>query len=99
MAVTQDGQRYLEKLPWESQRNVSEELSRIADEECARLVSDAYERAKRVLVEHADALRAVAAELKRAEVLDGDALRHLVARVEQAPASTHQSSVERERLS
>ena len=83
IAVSQDGQRYLEKLPWESQRNVSEDLARLADEECARLVAEAYARAKRLLFQHADALRGVAQELKRLEVLDGDALRQLVTRIEQ----------------
>ncbi len=83
LAVSQDGQRFLEKLPWESQRNVSEELARTADEECARLVAEAAARAKRLLVRHGDALRAVAGELKRLEVLDGDALRQLVARIEE----------------
>jgi cell division protease FtsH len=91
IAVSQDGQRYLEKLPWESQRNVSEELARIADEECARLVADAASRAKRLLFEHLDALRGVAQELKRVEVLDGDALRALVSRIEQ-PAQTSGTS-------
>jgi cell division protease FtsH len=83
IAVSQDGQRYLEKLPWESQRNVSEELARLADEECARLVAEAYARAKRLLFQHDAALRGVAEELKRLEVLDGDALRQLVTRIEQ----------------
>jgi cell division protease FtsH len=82
-AVTQDGPHFLEKLPWESQRNVSEEFARIADEEVARFVAEAYERAKRLLLAHADALRGVAEELKRVEVLDGDALRQLVTRIEQ----------------
>jgi cell division protease FtsH len=91
MAVSQDAQRYLEKLPWESTRDVSEELARTADEECARLVSEAYARAKRLLLRHGEALRGVAEELKRIEVLDGDALRQLVARIEQ-PAQTSGSN-------
>ena len=83
LAVSQDGQRFLEtKLPWESDRNVSEEFARIADEEVARIVSEAYERARRLLVEHSDALRGVAEELKRVEVLDGDTLRRLVDKTE-----------------
>jgi cell division protease FtsH len=83
IAVSQDGQRYLEKLPWDAQRNVSPELARTADEECVRLVGEASARAKRLLIRHSDALRAVAEELKRVEVLDGDALRQLVTRIEQ----------------
>lgn len=83
IAVSQDGQRFLEsRLPWDKERQASEELSRTVDEEVARFVSDAYERAKRILSEHESALRAVGDELKRTEVLDGDALRRLVTRLE-----------------
>jgi cell division protease FtsH len=91
LALSQDGQRFLEKLPWEPQRNVSEELARTADEECARLVGEAAARAKRLLVRHDATLRRVAEELKRIEVLDGDALRQLMTRVEQ-PARASGSS-------
>jgi cell division protease FtsH len=84
-AVSQEGQRFLEKMPWENQRNVSEQFARLADEESARLVSEAYERAKQVLTDHGAALRGVAEELKRVEVLDGDELRALVAKLEEAP--------------
>jgi cell division protease FtsH len=82
LAVSHENQRFLDKLPWDNERNVSEELARTADEECARLVAEAYERARRLLVAHEGALRAVADELKRVEVLDGDELRKLVARVD-----------------
>jgi cell division protease FtsH len=83
IAVSEDGSRFLEqRLPWERSHTYSEELARKADEEVARLVSQAYDRAKAILTEHEAALRAVADELKRVEVLDGAALQALVARVE-----------------
>ncbi len=85
IAVTQDGSQFLDqKFPWDQQKTTSEELARKADEEVTRLVSEAYDRAKRILTEHEAALRAVADELKRVEVLDGTALRALVDRVELA---------------
>jgi cell division protease FtsH len=83
IAVSNDGAAFLEpKFPWDQQRSTSEELARKVDEEVTRLVSEAYDRAKVILSTHEAALRAVAEELKRAEVLDGAGLRALVDRVE-----------------
>ncbi len=83
ITIAGDGARFLEmKLPWERERSTSEEFARIADEEVARLVSEAYERAKAILSEHEMSLRAVADELKRLEVLEGKALQEIVQRVE-----------------
>ena len=89
IAVSQDGSRFLEqKLPWEQGRNVSEELARTADQEVTRLVSEAYERARRILSERESVLRHVAEELKREEVLEGEALRALVASAERQTETT-----------
>jgi cell division protease FtsH len=89
LAVTQDGARYLDvKLPWDRERTTSEQLARIADEEVSRLVAEANERASSILRTHDPALRGVAEELKRIEVLDGQALRDLVDRVEKKLQST-----------
>ena len=83
IAIAQDGSQFLEqRFPWDQSRGTSEELARKADEEVTRFVSEAYERAKRILTEHEAALRAVADELKRTEVLDGAGLKALVERVE-----------------
>ena len=91
MAVSQAGAQFLEpKLPWDTTRETSEEFARIADEEVARFVTDAYDRARRILSEHETALRAVAEELKRAEVLDGDALRVLVQETEAGVSGTEE---------
>ncbi len=81
LAVVQNGQQFLEGMPWERSRNASEELSRVVDEEVSRLVSEAYERALGILKEQETALRGVAEELKRCEVLDGAELRALVDRL------------------
>jgi cell division protease FtsH len=78
------------KLPWEHERNASEELSRIADEEIARLVSQAYDRAKAILSDHETTLRAVAEELKRTEVLDGKQLREIVQKSEGVSTETEE---------
>ena len=85
IAVTSDGAAFLDqKFPWDQQRASSEELARKSDEEVTRLVSEAYDRAKALLSTHEAALRAVAEELKRTEVLDGAALNALVEKVELA---------------
>ena len=83
ISISPDGSRFLElKLPWERERSTSEQLARIADAEVARLVSEAYDRAKSLLTKHEPSLRAVAEELKRTGVLEGKQLREIVDRVE-----------------
>jgi cell division protease FtsH len=83
IAISQNGQQFLEgKMPWDHDRNASEELQRVADAEITRLVTESYDRALAILTEHEASLRAVAEELKRKEVLDGDGLRTLVQQLE-----------------
>ncbi len=92
IAVSRDGQQFLEsRLPWESERTTSEELARVVDTEVKRFVQDAYERAKNLLRDHEPALRGIADELKRIEVLDGKELRAVVDRFE-AQATGRRSS-------
>ena len=89
VALSQDGAQFLEnKMPWDNQRSASEDTQRVADEEIARIVSDAYSRAKSILYENEDALRAVADELKRIEVLDAAQLKAVV---ESASATKRES--------
>ncbi len=89
LTLTQDGQRFLEtKLPWDRERTTSEELARVADAEVGRFVSEAYELAKAILTEHEKALRAVADELKRLEVLEGKGLLEIVERAEKSSEET-----------
>jgi cell division protease FtsH len=83
IAISDDGARFLEvKMPWERERNASEELSRIADEEVSRFVREALERALQILSAHEKSLRGGAEALKEKEVLDGDELRKLVDEIE-----------------
>jgi cell division protease FtsH len=92
IAISQDGSRFLDvKLPWEQERKTSEELARTADEEVGRMVSEAYATAKSILTEHSDALRAVAEELKRTEVLEGKTLHEIVQRVEGSTEETKET--------
>jgi cell division protease FtsH len=84
IAVSQNGSQFLEnRLPWDDTRHASEELQRTADAEISRLVNEAYDRAKTILVAHEGALRSVAEELKQKEVLDALALKLAVERAEQ----------------
>ncbi len=93
IAVSQDGSRFLEqKLPWEQARNVSEELARTADQEVRRLVSEAYERGKRILSEREALLRTIAEELKREEVLEGEKLRAIANAAELTDDATIEAS-------
>ncbi len=93
IAVSQDGSRFLEqKLPWEQARNVSEELARTADQEVTRLVSEAYERGKRILSEREALLRTIAEELKREEVLEGEKLRAIANAAELTDEATIDAS-------
>ncbi|HVL82308.1 MAG TPA: ATP-dependent zinc metalloprotease FtsH [Actinomycetota bacterium] len=87
VSLNPNGSQFLDRAPWERvERETSEETARIADEEVSRLVREAYDRARRILESHEGALRGVAAELKRVEVLDGPQLRDLVARLEDGAA-------------
>jgi cell division protease FtsH len=83
VSLSQDGSQFLEaKFPWERERTGSEEQLRVADEEVARFVREAYERARALLKEHEKALLGVADALQVREVLDGAELRALVDEIE-----------------
>ena len=56
------------------QPNYSEDTARKIDSEVNRLVSTAYERGRKVLLDHRDGLEAVAKELLEKESLDGEEL-------------------------
>ena len=90
VSLSHDGAQFLEaKFPWERERAGSEEQARVADEEVARIVREAYDRARTILVEHEKALLGVADALQARETLDGGELRALVDEIEGAgkPAS------------
>ena len=57
------------------QRDYSDAVAQEIDAEVRRLVMEAYERAKRILIEHRDKLEAVAQRLIEVETLDAEAFR------------------------
>ena len=77
--VTWGEQRQLAYLGQsQEERNYSEETARRIDEEVRRLVEEGQRRAKAILEANRKALDALAAELERKEVLDGEAVRAIL---------------------
>ena len=69
------------------QRNYSEEVAEIIDDEVRRLVTEAYERALAVLREHRDKLELLAQRLLEVETVSGSEFYALMSgRVEETPA-------------
>jgi cell division protease FtsH len=68
------------------QRNYSERVARLIDEEVRNLVSESYHRARQVLVDHLDRLHAVAQRLLEVETLEAEEFAALVAGDGAAPA-------------
>jgi cell division protease FtsH len=60
-------------------QDYSEDTAVKIDQEVRRLVSECYERAKAILIEHKDALLRMADELLTREVLDGEQVKRIVA--------------------
>jgi len=60
-------------------QDYSEDTALKIDHEVKRFVTDNYERAKRLLLQHKPSLEKVAAELLVREVLDGEQVRRIVA--------------------
>ena len=60
-------------------REVSERTAELVDTELKRILGEAYERAKQILVEHRDALNRLAATLLERETLDRDEIDLVVA--------------------
>ena len=63
------------------QRNYSEDVAALIDEEVRRFVHDAYERAKQILITHQDALNKLAETLLQKETLEGQELANLLAQL------------------
>jgi cell division protease FtsH len=59
-------------------REVSEKTAQIVDAEVTRLLGEAYERARKTLVEHADLLKRMAEALLERETLNSDEIDALV---------------------
>ncbi|WP_376792051.1 ATP-dependent zinc metalloprotease FtsH [Thermoflexus sp.] len=60
------------------QRDYSDAVAQEIDAEVRRLVMEAYERAKRILMEHRDKLEAVAQKLMEIETLDAETFRAIM---------------------
>jgi cell division protease FtsH len=69
------------------QRNYSEEIAALIDEEVRGLVSDGYETAKRILTERRPQLEQVAEQLKTVETIDAEEFDALLAQEPPAAAS------------
>ena len=59
-------------------RNYSEQVASAIDKEVSTIIDDCYQRAKQVLTEHADEMRAVVAVLMERETLSGDEVRAIM---------------------
>jgi len=59
-------------------RNYSEQVASTIDKEIATIIEDCYERAKQLLTEHGDKVRAVVKELLERETLMGDEIRAIM---------------------
>lgn len=66
-------------------RNYSEQIASAIDKEVATIIEDCYQRARQLLSEHTDQVRAVVAELLVREALSGEEIRAIM-RGEQLPA-------------
>jgi len=65
-------------------RNYSEQVASAIDKEVATIIEDCYQRARQLLAEHTDEVRAVIAELLVREALSGEEIRAIM-RGEQLP--------------
>jgi cell division protease FtsH len=74
------------------QRNYSEEIAALIDEEVRGLVSDGYETAKRILTERRGHLELIAEQLKTVETIDAAEFDALLAQEPSAPASRSTAS-------
>jgi cell division protease FtsH len=63
------------------QRNYGDEVARSIDQEVHRIVSEAYERARQILLNNRTVLNDMSSALIEYETLDGERLRELVGRV------------------
>ncbi len=74
------------------QRNYSEEIAAVIDEEIRNIVGHGYETAKRILTEQRDKMDVVVEQLKVVETLDGKELDELLSRPAVAAASAASSA-------
>ncbi len=63
------------------QRNYSEEVAQVIDEEIRRIISEAHEKARSVLTQHKDTLVRLAKKLIEVETLEGEELERVLSGV------------------
>lgn len=86
-------------------RNYSEDTAIKIDQEVRKIVSEQYERAKKIILENRDALERLAEELIKRETLDGAQVKRLIAGLpleeeeEKAPDSDSGSNAKEEKTS
>jgi cell division protease FtsH len=69
------------------QRDCSEETAKVFDEEVRKILDNAYEDAKEILVAHREELERATRELLRHETLDGETFKRLIARPDHPEAA------------
>ena len=62
----------------QSEQNYSDEFARLIDLEVQKIINDAYERCKRILLENQDKLNLIAETLKEVETLDAEQIKSLM---------------------
>lgn len=65
-------------VPWNSQREYSEDTAMKIDEEVKRIITGAYDRAKAILAERLESLKRIAGILIERESMDGEELKKLL---------------------
>jgi len=78
-------------------RNYSEQVASAIDKEVSTIIEDCYERAKSLLTEHADEVRAVVTVLLKKETLAGEEIRAIM-RGEELPAVAPSEEAAAERV-
>ena len=64
------------------QRDCSEQTAREIDEEVKKLLGQAYDQAKELLIKHRDELERVTAQLMQGEAIDGETFYRLIGRAQ-----------------
>lgn len=65
------------------EKNYSEETARIIDQEVKKVIDDAYEKAKTILLQNIDKLKALSDALLEKEVLDGEEVKNITGLVKE----------------
>jgi len=75
--ASQRGEVFL-AMEMHEKKSVSEETARLIDEEVKRISKEAYQRAKKILIEHKTALKALVKALMEKETLEADEVKQVL---------------------